>query len=184
MDESTNKPRDPFRPPEDDPTPIELGREIGKPARGTMADDVPHRALWKRVRRRAARYRVVRTPLVIWMLAAIGFWVVFAWATRALKDVVEAQEKPTLPEPGPKPPERSAYKPLGGEAGVLIRLRVTPADARIFIDGAPAPSNPIRVPQGKSRHVLRILASGYAPRELKVTADRNQDIRVSLERLR
>lgn len=134
--------------------------------------------------RRAVRYRrPMNTPLVIWLLASIGAGAIFFALTKGLRRVVESPpalpQFPAIVNTNDKAPPTN-WQPLGDQAGVLIDLEVSPRDARIFVDGQPASSNPVRLPRGDRVHEIVVAAPGHETRTLKLSADRARSLKVTL----
>jgi hypothetical protein len=65
----------------------------------------------------------------------------------------------------------------------LVRFDVTPADSRLFLDGAPLASNPIPLPIGQP-HTIQALADGYELGVQKFLVDGPATLKLRLERPR
>jgi serine/threonine-protein kinase len=126
---------------------------------------------------------------------AMGAAVVVAFAavavvamTRDNKDdakndegVVARRRLPTT-EPAattaPPAPSASAAEP----EEITVEIRVTPAAARIFVDGVKAANNPhrVKVARGKFMHEIRAEAEGFVPYATNVAFDRDRTLDVAL----
>jgi serine/threonine-protein kinase len=84
--------------------------------------------------------------------------------------------QPTVPPPRPAPPPEAKT--------AEIRLRLSPADARVELDGVPTLDNPIRLPHADRMARLTIRAPGHVPQTRDVNASVNSDIEVTLARER
>lgn len=165
--------RDPFAPPEDPQVDLSLDRPAVVP--GTAAPEHP---IPRAPRQKPRTRRPSSTPWVVWALAALGGVALFGMVTRALKQTVEGQTATPSPTPAVEPVP--TWKPVATGEGVLIDVRIVPRAARLFVDGAPAASNPLRLPRGTTRHELSATAEGYEPAHRVITAERAQTIELRL----
>jgi serine/threonine-protein kinase len=64
-----------------------------------------------------------------------------------------------------------------------LKVTARPADARLFLDGAPLDGNPAsrRVPRDGSEHTLRAEAPGHLPATRTITFDKDFHIELALE---
>jgi eukaryotic-like serine/threonine-protein kinase len=81
----------------------------------------------------------------------------------------QAAKSATPSSVGASPP------PVAAAAEIDYTIKVTPASARIFVDGKEQPTNPAmgRVPRDGQMHTIRIEADGYEPKQEQVTFDRS-----------
>lgn len=169
---------DPFAPPEDPQVELSLDRPAVVP--GTAAPELP---IPRAPRPKPRARRPSSTPWVVWALAALGGIALFGMVTRALKQAVEgqtAQRQTATPAPPPAVARVPTWKPVETGEGVLIDVRLVPRAARLFVDGAPAPSNPLRLPRGSTRHELSATAEGYETAHRVITAEQAQTIELRL----
>ena len=160
-------------PPEPEGPPLALS----PPARaeGTLASDEHQR----RARRGPKRYRrPLNTPLVVWFLAAIGSAVVFVGVTRVLKKV--GNMRLAADEVGEvlRPPVH--WQPVSQGDAVLIQLQLSPRDALVRIDGAPANSNPVRLQRSEKIHKFVVTAPGYLAQTVAVSAAKAATLSIQL----
>lgn len=71
-------------------------------------------------------------------------------------------------------------------ASVLVTPRLTvvasPAQAKIFVDGAEVPGNPFSATYSKGQsHEIRIVAPGFSPKSETIELQENTTVRISLE---
>jgi hypothetical protein len=111
--------------------------------------------------------------VIVLGLAVVGAYTVTRRAVRNIHAVA------TAPEPEPGPP---VYRPLPADDGVLIDVDVSPAQARLLLDGLPLPSRPLRLPRGTTPHRLTATADGYEPGAVDLVPDAAKTIRVRLAR--
>jgi hypothetical protein len=90
-------------------------------------------------------------------------------------DVTPAPTPPTAPA-SPTPPKATVA------ARVKIALVLTPANARVQLDGAPTRENPLILPRSDTSHVLTISAAGYEDEKRTVVARADQTVKVSLRK--
>lgn len=79
------------------------------------------------------------------------------------------------------PPTRWKLESVRGDA-VLITFKITPRDARVFLDRELVPSNPVRLPKSERAHEIVVTADGYRQRVVEVLADRDRTVEISLSR--
>jgi serine/threonine-protein kinase len=82
---------------------------------------------------------------------------------------------PALAAPRPEPPAPTPAPPPAGR----LTIKATPADAKIFVDGAPSAANLDKLPLGKEA-VVRVERDGYLPSEQKVTIATDTTVAVAL----
>ena len=167
--------RDPFRPPPDaDAGPVELARPPQRPA----ASDADFPTITPRPAKRYPRPNR-RGDIVLWLFAFIGAATMFVVAVRHVRKVFErVPEVPSLPSLGGGP----TWQPLAMGDAVLIQFQLKPRDAAVFIDGSPAPSNPLRLARGSTPLRVLVTRSGFEPHSLELIPDKNQTIAVELAR--
>jgi hypothetical protein len=121
---------------------------------------------------------------IIWALALVGVGAGVVFGARFLRRGVEA---PVAAAPAKAaPPAPVHWQALGHGDDVLISVELQPRlgrEARLLLDGAPLPSNPVALPRG-SRHVITAMAEGYAAADLDVTADAAKSVKLRLEKAR
>ncbi|MDX2019208.1 MAG: PEGA domain-containing protein [Deltaproteobacteria bacterium] len=171
--------RDPFLPPEGPPAPPPEVQPRPEPG-GTLAtEDVR-----KRHRRAATKYRrPMNTPLIIWFFAFVGAGCLFLLFTKGIKGLMNLR----LDREAARAFERATAKPTqwrGVQQGesVLIDMELSPRDARVFVDGQPANSNPVMLPKANQTHDIVVVAPGFVERAVKVTANKPAKISVKLEK--
>ena len=89
------------------------------------------------------------------------------------------------PSPKPQPPEATAKteaRPAAPQK-VFITLRLTPAGARVLLDGKPRSENPLVLEKNDEPHKLRVEAGGFLPRERDLVADADRTVRVALKKI-
>jgi serine/threonine-protein kinase len=102
---------------------------------------------------------------------AVGFW----QATKSTAPPVAATPAVSADKPADKP--AAAEKPASaGEVEIVLGFQ--PAEAKIFLDDKPLPSNPWKgkVARDAAAHTLRVEAAGYATLTEAVTPDRDLSI--------
>ena len=72
--------------------------------------------------------------------------------------------------------------PVAAAAEIDYTIKVTPASARIFVDGKEQPANPAtgRVPRDGQMHTIRVEADGYETKQEQVTFDRSMLLSMDL----
>ena len=171
--------RDPFLPPEVNQAPLPQVVERLTPE-GTLATDENR----KRHRRAARKYRrPLNTPLVIWFLAFVGAGCLFLLFTRGIKGLMNLR----LDQEAARAFERATARPTQWQGvtqgpSVLIDLQLSPRDARVFIDGQLASSNPVMLPQSDRTHEVLVAAPGYQERLVKVTANKPATLAIKLRK--
>ena len=95
-------------------------------------------------------------------------------------------EVAAAPPPGPRQPGSTSPTPqprdeMSDEApAVKITLELSPADARVTLDGEAVSANPLSIlPDGKV-HKIKVSAAGHWPLERKVTADVSKTLKIHL----
>jgi serine/threonine-protein kinase len=124
------------------------------------------------------RYRV----LVGVVLGAAAIAAITVGFRRSRPVVALAPEPPRaaivagLPEAVPGAPTPAAPR------RVAVRVRASPANARIFLDGAPLDGNPFAgvLPADAAAHELRIEAPRYVPRRQAISLDQDSTLEVAL----
>jgi eukaryotic-like serine/threonine-protein kinase len=118
------------------------------------------------------------------VLAALG--TAYYWGqTSSSSDPPPAVATGSVASPasaGTSPLTASATSPVPDLVEVFIVA--VPRHARIFMDGALQPNNPVTLqhrPDGRA-HVVRVECPGYEAREIAVTLDQDRDLNVSLVR--
>jgi hypothetical protein len=171
--------QDPFAPPEPPPLAPELDdQRPRRPAAG------PDAALFVESpsKTRPVRYKKPTTSFLFPALAVIGLVSVVGVTARLLRRGAEAvQTASAAPPPPPKPVE---YKELGRQDGALVTIEVSPKGARLLLDGAPLPSNPVWLPRGSGPRTLAVAADGYAPHVQEIDADGPRTLKVKLKKVR
>ena len=87
--------------------------------------------------------------------------------------------------PAKRPPPPLVAKPAPDPvpaARVQITLKLTPAGARVSLDGEPVSANPLVLPADGKLHKLKVEAPGFRAEEHSVKADDNQTLKINLER--
>jgi serine/threonine-protein kinase len=82
-------------------------------------------------------------------------------------------------------PTTIVASPVASSAGSIeLTLRVSPADALLFLDGRPLDANPFigRLPKDDRPHVLRAIAPGFVTREEPLALTRDVTIELALAR--
>jgi hypothetical protein len=175
-------PPNPFLPPDlggpDAPAPLELS-DVPKvrapaPAIDTAPVVPPPRA--------PANYKnpdaAGRTFLVL-VLAAAGLGVVFAGFKLLRKNEPKTPQVAAQPAPAPV-----VWRSVAKGDTVLITVQVEPRSARhakLLLDGAPLPSNPVSLPRG-SEHKIAALADDHEPAVVAFTADEPRSVKLTLRR--
>ena len=169
--------RDPFAPPDDGQTPLELAAAPARP-RATAAEPLP-------LPQPRARVVYPKPPggasnLLLWTFAAVGFVALAAGGVWLWRRQAAGAEQARAPAPPPKP---VVWQTLPRGEGVLVTIDVAPRSARLLLDGEPLPSNPVLLPRGSVHH-LAALADGFEPANESLTADGARTVRVRLKRAR
>lgn len=169
--------RDPFLPPPEPhaPTPDLAARP--DPG-GTLATD----EMRKRHRRAATKYRrPLNTPLLIWFFAFVGAGCLFLLFTKGIKGLMnlrlDREAAEALRRVTEKPTKWTAVSQ--GES-VLVDVDVSPRDARVFINGQLASSNPVILPKSQKTYNVLVAAPGFQERLVKVTAIKSVKVSVKL----
>jgi hypothetical protein len=154
------RPSDPFHPRtpgEQDEVPL------------SEAADVPERRAPVKYRRPGVSWVTV----VVLGFAAVG---VAAVAGSAFKRVGRMAFLPSAS----KAPAPVVYNELAKDSSVLVSIQVTPASARLILDGEPLSSNPVRLSRGT--HKIAATAGGFSPLVQEFTADAPKTLRLKLTR--
>jgi serine/threonine-protein kinase len=89
--------------------------------------------------------------------------------------------------PATPPPATQPTAPTGAPAGapmVTLKLVVTPADARVELDGVAVADKTLKLPRGNETHKLVFSAQGFVTQTREVRAMTDGDIVVTLEKPR
>ncbi len=165
------KPRDPFKPSSETlPTVDLLVLPASKAAPQTIAPMAPSQP------RQPLNYRSPRTGwvmVVVLLLAVIGFATVGRpiWLHFTGKNL----ELPSLGDD--KKPE---YKSLEMDDAVLVDIDVTPAHAKLNLDGEPLPSNPVRLPRDGQTHRITATAPDHEPATYTFLPDKAKTLQLKL----
>ncbi len=73
------------------------------------------------------------------------------------------------------------FKPAPADDAVLVEVQVIPQGSRIFLDGGPLISNPLRLPRDAHLHTVMARADGYQPGSIEFRADRAQTVHLRLK---
>jgi hypothetical protein len=107
--------------------------------------------------------RGLTTALVLIALLGLS---AFAWGRLRAADQATAEPKAATPQ---------APQPAAGPTRVSVTFQVTPAEAKLYLDGEPLPSNPTTklILADGTAHALRAEAAGFADstREFSPTKD-------------
>ncbi len=94
----------------------------------------------------------------------------------------EVTEGDTVAASGPTAPESGAVAVEAPASSVEIRIRTTPTDAAILVDGQPVPSDePLTLAKGSASHQLIVRAPGHLPEERSFDALVDRDMEIVLE---
>ncbi|MGK4007733.1 serine/threonine-protein kinase [Sorangium sp. So ce1036] len=119
--------------------------------------------------------RPIRTVIAIGITFTLATGVVVLGIVRA------PSSSDTASGAHPAPAEPPAPSPQQGEINLVVR--VSPADARLFLDGAPLSTGAYqgRLARGERAHVLRAEAPGFLAREEKIMASSDLVVSLALE---
>jgi hypothetical protein len=122
------------------------------------------------------KFAYLMAGLAVMVLGVAG---IVAW--RMPKEAPKVDEKPYEPPVRPTAataPSDSAYKE---PEEVTIDIRVTPPDARLFVDGVKV-TNPHRthVVPASFQHVIRAEADGFETRTMNVAFDKERSVEIAL----
>ena len=168
---------DRFAPPSEPDLPIDI---ISRPPSAQSADPLqPARIPAPRER---IRYRrPLNTPLIVWVFALLGALVVFGVVVKRARQIVTAVPS-AAPNMAAQVPSTSWHPVQASDDGVLIAVKVSPKDARIFLDGSLVSSNPIRITRSPGTHTILVSAPGYESQSFERDGAQPQDIHVQLRR--
>jgi serine/threonine protein kinase len=112
------------------------------------------------------------------VVVVLGVVAVVALTSAPEKKVVEAPWTPPVRPSATTPPATSAYKE---PEVVTIEIRVTPSDAKLFVDGVRT-DNPhvTRVVPAAFQHTVHAEAEGYEPRDMTMAFDRERTTEIAL----
>jgi hypothetical protein len=179
-----DRPSDPFAPPDhaDSAADLQLVDRPPQPAiSGSLAPAAPDPEVAVRKPVDYKRPDGGVGTYMLWALALVGLGVVVLFGARLLRGSVEGRAVAAKPAPA-APPAPVHWTSVGGGDDVLVTIDVQPrSGARLLLDGAPLPSNPVSLPRG-SRHTITGTAEGYAAGDLDVTADATKSVRLQLHR--
>jgi hypothetical protein len=185
MSAPSSRRRDPFRPPETQgQRSLELAQVPAKPAGpatlappdGAAPSSPASTAIRPRVKYKRMGWSWV--TLVVLGFAAVGVATVGGGLVKKVTALV-------MPGPrviAPRPAAPVIYRPLAKDDAVLVEIQVSPAEARLMLDGEPLPSNPVRLPRGAKPHKLAAMADGYAPLVQELVADKAKTVHLTLPR--
>jgi hypothetical protein len=184
-----DRPSDPFAPAEHgDSHPLELadrGPQVNRPE-SDPADVL--NALQAKVSASARKPVAYKRPdggagtYILWGLALLGLGAVVMFGVRLLRGTVEGRAVAAHPAPAAAPPTPPVHwTSVTDGTRVLITVDVQPRAARLQLDGAPMPSNPVSLPLG-SKHTITAFAEGFAAADVDVTADAAKSVRLQLHR--
>lgn len=171
---------DRFAPPSEPDLPIDI---ISRPPPVQSAE--PLQPARMPAPRQPLRYRrPLNTPLIVWVFALLGALVVFGVLVKKARQIVRAvpSAAPTAPNMAAQVPPTSWHPVQASDEGVLISVKATPKDARIFLDGSLVSSNPIRLTRSPDSHTILVSAPGYESQSFERGAAQPQDIHVQLRR--
>ncbi len=170
------RPQDPFKPPDVQNSSLELDTRKVQAKPAAPEPDLKFIAPKKRP---AAKYRNPRTSWVmvgVLGLALVGFWTLSGSFWQRIISQNLSVPKLELPTGPPQ------YKALEKDDAVLIDIDVSPKEARLLLDGAPLPSNPVRLPRDEQTHKISGAADGFEPVQYSFTADKPKTLRLKLNK--
>jgi hypothetical protein len=132
--------------------------------------------------RKPAEYKMPTGGLsnaVLFALAGLGLLAVVIVGAKFLRGAHE--EATSAPAPAAVSP-RTEYRALPAEDAVLITVTATPHNARLLLDGEPLPSNPVRLPRGKTQHKIAAFADGYEATAEIVIPDAPKTVAIRLSK--
>jgi len=91
------------------------------------------------------------------------------------------EEPPPPPAQEPVPEPKQPPPPTASQARITLQL--SPAEARVLLDGAPRDDNPLLLPMDGKQHRLRVEAKGFTPHEQDLKADTDRTVKVALARI-
>jgi len=179
-------PSDPFQPPDDAAKPsLELARAPVKVAQEPAREEPPRPVpIWQRAPLKYVTPRSSLITLVVLVFAIVGAFTITIGTLKGVESAVAGFVKRMLEGSGDeKSDEPPVYTPVVRDDAVLVRVEVTPADARLTLDGEPIESNPLRLPRNDKVRRLVAAAAGYAPAFAEIAADKAKVVRLKLTRL-
>jgi serine/threonine-protein kinase len=123
-----------------------------------------------------------RTAALLAVAALLGVAVlggVVAIASKGRHVAPASDESAAAPASALAPPTAA---PAAEEATIDLTIKASPPEAKIFIDGKPLPSNPVKEtrPRDGAMHVLRAEAPGHDPREESIAFDKSIFVTIEL----
>ncbi len=106
-------------------------------------------------------------------------------ATLALALAIVLWHLPSTPKPISTPPVSTFARPKPVEkSNIGLQIFTTPSHAQLSLDSVPISSNPFSgtYPEDQAEHELRITAPGYETFIKKIRFDKNQVVKVTLEK--
>lgn len=192
-------PADPFAPPGagdggDESSPnLALGRDPRRPAAHFDEETLPPVP----PARQPVAYK--KPPggignFALFAMALVGLGAVVLYGARLMQRGVEGASStagpgaPVVkvsPAAAPAPPAAKpvVWKALPADGAVLITVEVSPRTAQLLLDGEPMPSNPVRLPKGKT-HTITGVADGYQAASVQVTPSGASTVKLKLKRAR
>jgi hypothetical protein len=165
---------DPFRAPDHEAPGLEL---VDSPPVRTAVDVPPPAPMAAPERRQAVQYKRPRTSWVTFVVLGFAAVGMAAVGGTAIKKLLSQGRGPAPQAAAPRP---VTYSSVSKDDAVLVKVAVSPRDARLLLDGEPAVSNPLRLLRGNTRHKVTAHAHGYAPLEQEFTADASKTITLRL----
>jgi hypothetical protein len=172
-------PDDPFRAAGREAEAPELA-ELPSRARATVDITPPPRLIANPRRRKPVKYQKPNTSWVtvfILAFAAVGMATVGGALSKRLLGGKDRTAQSVLEEA-----QAVHYSSLSNEDAVLVRVVVSPQDARLMLDGDQTVSNPLRFLRSKTPHKISVTAAGYLPAAQEVVPDASKTIRFTLQK--
>ncbi len=116
-------------------------------------------------------------PLVFVFVAG-GALAAGIMASKPFRDFLVSLPARLRPQAEEKP---AVYRPLSADGAVLIRIDVSPAHARLTLDGEPLTSNPLRLQRDTTSHRITASAEGFVPVAREIVPDAPKTVRLRLE---
>jgi serine/threonine protein kinase len=111
---------------------------------------------------------------------AVAGWLIWSVGNRVWREVDRRAHPPVAAvAPPPPPPPAPPLSPT-----VIVQVEVTPATARLALDGAPLDSPRFSIARSSLRHALRASREGYAAATVEFVPDDSKTVQVRLSRLR